>query len=136
MTTAQRCKELLADFHNGFDPTQIDSFDSQADGDEDERQLSAWRLASDPEQWKETELNEAGSPRFGGAMAPLAGSPPMFRIRARDSRGAIAASYRPFSDFAVQREFACAEERLGASLRCFVLEDREGQLHIGEDTGD
>lgn len=42
----------------------------------------------------------------------------------------------PREGFVLFREFVCAEDRLGTSLRYLVLENKQGKLFVGENIGD
>lgn len=130
MSTSDQAKQLLADYFRSMPYTDMGAYDSTLeDATEDEEQLSAWKLATNPKKWKRLT-------KYKDIEGMISGSYETLEAQVLNSKSEYEPVRLPREDFVLFREFVCAEDRLGTSLRYLVLEDKQGKLFVGENIGD
>ena len=129
--TTEDCKNFLAQWfknHPDF-PRGFQAYDDEHQGIEEEQQKAAWLLACNPKKWKRVEKHLHGSyyfcDNFGGQYSVQ-----------RVVLGQAISLNMPADNFTVERKFVCAEDRLEGRIAFLVLEDKQGNLYMGNDVGD
>lgn len=129
MSKSDDAKQLLANYCKSIPPDEFPAYDYSLNSTEEAEQISAWKLGSNPKKWKRLMKYKNISEMHCGSSEEL-------EVQIPDNQGGYKSVQMPTENFVLFREFSCAEDRLGTSLRYLVLEDKVGKLFVGEYIGD
>lgn len=130
MSTSDQAKQLLADYCKSIPPDEFPAYDYSLNATEEEEQLSAWKLASNPKKWKRINKYKDAEGMI------MMGEDKTLEVQVLDSQGQYSSVQMHKDNFVLFREFICAEDKLDTSVRYLVLEDKQGKLFVGENIGD
>lgn len=131
MKSISECKEFLALFMgtNKAYPLEFPAYDMDIDADEHTQQLAAWETACNPNSWKRECQHSFGDKEFidyGDTVI----------VQIQNSQGQVIEQKRQTSDFSYISVFECAPDKFEGRIKYMLLEDKQGDLFLGEDLGD